>query len=87
MQRPKRREKKRTHVCCPSVPPSYEAPLGRTPFPSSGGADRMIPALAGERWEQMAAAAVSSTRSPGGRRGSGSVFIKLMNVWSGAGAR
>lgn len=45
--------------------------FGRTLFLSSGGVDRTIPSPAGELWEQMAAAAVSSTRSLGGGRGSG----------------
>lgn len=43
----------------------------RTLFLSSSGVDKTIPSLAGELWEQMVAAAVSSTRSPGGGRGSG----------------
>lgn len=47
------------------------ATIERTLILSSSGVDETIPSPAGELWEQMAAAAVSSTRSPGGGRGSG----------------
>lgn len=53
------------------VPPAtVEAAVWPILILSSGGVDRTIPAPVGELWEQMAAAAVSNTRSPGGGRGS-----------------
>lgn len=63
--------KKRTRLGRPSTGDDDSGTFGRTLFLSSGGVDRTIPSPAGELWEQMAAAAVSSTRSLGGGRGSG----------------
>lgn len=69
-QKRRERERKRTRLGRLSAGDD-SGTFGRTLFLSSGGVDRTIPSPAGELWEQMAAAAVSSTRSLGGGRGSG----------------